>query len=164
MNARVIEHILSTNPYTYHAFQGFNTFDIPLPRITHPAIIILNTDCAEGPGEHWCVANFVDNNICEFFDPYGFSPCFYDFDKIIYKKAKRILYNPDRLQGDLPTCGHHCLFYVLKRYYGNTPDCILNHLYKKDDRSYNDAMVYDFIKNEFGYNYAKFLPDFNRLF
>lgn len=156
MKGIVLDHILKTNPATSAYYQGFNTFDIPLPAsLTKPGIIILNTDKFDGPGEHWCAANFLSNGVCEFFDSYGNKPCFYDFDKILYAHCKSIVYHPSRVQGDLPMCGHHVLFYILKRYNGFSPDIIFNKLYSKSDLNYNDIMVYKFIENNFGNSFAK---------
>lgn len=150
MNGRVIEHILTSDPYTRTAYKGFNTFDIPLKKkFSRPAIIILNTDYEDGVGEHWCVANFVNNDICEFFDSYGQQPCFYHFDKIIYKQCEKIVSNPFCVQGFSNVCGHHCLFYVLHRYWGYDDVFILN-MYSKTDLLSNDRMVYEFIAKNYG--------------
>lgn len=156
MRGIVIEHILKTNPATSNYYQGFNTFDIPLPdSLTKPAIIVLNTDNFEGPGEHWCVANFLANDVCEFFDSYGKKPCYYNFDKILYAHCKTIVYNPFRVQGNLPMCGHHILFFILKRYNGVSAAEILNSLYSKTDLFYNDMLVYKFIEHNFGETFAR---------
>jgi hypothetical protein len=161
MNGSIIKHILGNNPYTAQYFQGFCTPDLPLPKkFSKPAIFILNTDKWYGEGEHWCVANFISDDICEFFDSYGKPPCYYNFDKIIYKHAKDIVYNKFRVQGLPPTCGHHCLFFVLFRYYGYKASVILNKLLKhktKADLRKNDTIVYNYIKNYFGEPYAAFV-------
>lgn len=153
LGERII-HILRTNPATSYYFAGLNPYDIDLPKFdTLPAIIVLNTDKLTGKGEHWCVANFLPNNACEFFDPYGILPCFHDFDKILYKRCSSIYYNSHRVQGLFPVCGHHCLFYILQRYWGNTPATVLN-MYSKD-LIRNDLMVYKFIVENFGESFAR---------
>jgi hypothetical protein len=69
MNGSVIEDILRNSPYTENYFKGFCTYDLPLPKnFTKPAIFILNTDKWLGPGEHWCVVNFISDDICEFLE------------------------------------------------------------------------------------------------
>jgi len=161
MNASIIQHILGNNPYTSRYFQGFCTYDIPLPKnFQKPAIFLLNTDKWFGPGEHWCVANFVSDEICEFFDSFGNPPCYYNFDKNMYKHVKHIVHNSFRVQGSQPTCGHHCLFFVLFRYYGYDASFILNTLLTHtnlDDLERNDRIVFNYIKKYFGDIYARFV-------
>lgn len=161
MNATVLQYILSNNPYTAKHFKGFCTYDIPLPnKFSKPAIFILNTDRWYGVGEHWCVANFISDDVCEFFDSFGKAPCYYNFDNILYKHVKHIVYNPFRVQGFQPTCGHHCLYFVLFRYYGYCASYILNVLLKHDnlfDLERNDETVFKFIKDCFGEVYARFI-------
>ena len=146
MNGAVITHILSRDPYTSSWFQGFSSPDLPLPRIRRkPALFILNTDNSQGPGEHWCVAIIRNRNICEFFDSYGFPPAVYKFEKQLLDHSKTILYNEFRIQGTEPTCGHHCLFYALKRGRGLTSKHICEKMYTTDQKK-NDRMVYNYIK------------------
>jgi hypothetical protein len=160
MNGTVIEHILGENMYTKRYFKGFGSYDLPLPKnFIKPAIFILNTDKWSGPGEHWCVANFISDDICEFFDSYGKAPCFYNFDKVLYEHAKHVVYNPFRVQGFNPTCGHHCLFFVLFRYYGYNASTIFKELLlhkKLSDLGDNDQMVFNYIKDFFGHSFADF--------
>jgi hypothetical protein len=161
MNGGVIQYILGNNPYTAKFFKGFCTYDLPLPKnFSKPAIFILNTDRWYGDGEHWCVVNFVSDNVCEFFDSYGKPPCYYNFDKILYPHVKNIVYNKFRVQGLKPTCGHHCLFFILFRYYGYSSSFILKKVFRHKtlaDLERNDSIVYDYIKNNFGAHYATFI-------
>ena len=161
MNGSVIQHILSKNPFTSKYYRGFCTFDLELPNnFSKPSIFILNTDRWYGAGEHWCVANFISEDVCEFFDSYGKPPCYYNFDKILYPRTKTLLYNPYRLQGSKPTCGHHCLFYALLRYYGYSSNSIINELLSHNsvrDLERNDSIVFNYISKNFGEFYANFV-------
>lgn len=161
MNGSVIEYILENNPYTSKYYHGFGTFDLELPRtFRKPAIYILNTDRWYGAGEHWCVANFVSDQVCEFFDSYGQPPCYYNFDKILYPHVENIVYNSFRVQGLQPTCGHHCLLYTLFRYYGYSASFILNNIYAHKtaaDLKTNDMIAYNYISQYFGNVYAQFV-------
>lgn len=161
MNGSVIQYILANNPFTSKYYKGFCTYDLDLPpTFSKPAVFILNTDRWYGAGEHWCVANFLSDDVCEFYDSYGKPPCYYNFDKILYPRVKNVVFNPHRFQGETPTCGHHCLFYVLHRYYGYSPAYILNELLshnQKSDLPRNDAIVYNFIAKNFGEMYARFV-------
>jgi len=161
MNGGVIQDILENNIYTAPHFKGFCTPDLPLPsQFSKPAIFILNTDRWYGEGEHWCVANFISDDICEFFDSYGKPPCYYNFDKIMYAHVKHIVYNPFRVQGSQPTCGHHCLFFILLRYFGFGASFILNKLLKHNsltDLERNDETVFSYIKYNYGSMYSDFI-------
>jgi hypothetical protein len=146
MNASVITHILSRDPYTHEWFQGFSSPDLPLPKIKRkPALFVLNTDDSDGPGEHWCVALIRNRNNCEFFDSYGLPPSAYNFESELLKQCKHVSYNEFRVQGTSPTCGHHCLFYALKRARGLSSVKIYETFYSLDLER-NDRMVYNFIK------------------
>ena len=153
MNGAVITHILNNDPQTCKWFQGFATPDTKI-YITHkPALIILNTDKSNGPGEHWCVAIFLKNNVCEFFDPYGFSPVVYDFKHILLEYAHKIKFNTKRVQGNAPTCGHHCIFFALNRSRKKSVEKIMR-VYSMNLKQ-NDAMVYKFVQN-LGVKFAHF--------
>jgi hypothetical protein len=146
MNGAVITHILSRDPYTAPWFHGFSSPDLPLPRIRRkPALIILNTDNARGPGEHWCVALIRNRNVCEFFDSFGLPPAVYNFEAQLLKHCQNIRYNEFKVQGSSPTCGHHCLFYALKRGRGFTAKQICEKMYSSNTER-NDRMVYNYIK------------------
>lgn len=162
MNGSIIQHILANSPFTAEYYKGFCTFDLELPvKFSTPSIFILNTDRWYGEGEHWCVANFLSDGICEFYDSYGKPPCYYNFDSLLYARAADIIFNPICLQGSKPTCGHHCLFYILHRYYGYSPWQITHELLMPEERSQdlalNDNTVYQYILTNYGKMYATFI-------
>ena len=161
MNGVVLHHILATNKFTKHCFQGFLAPDLQLPDILKkPALFILNTDMSDGPGQHWCVAVFPagKNNICEFFDSFGKSPDFYNFTHTLSKHCKKIIYNEYAVQGfNSPTCGHHCLFFALHRCANKSVRFILNQFYSSKNLTKNDRRVYNFINKKFGSVFAKFV-------
>lgn len=155
MNAKVIRSILRQDPYSRNLFQGFSTPDLPLPIKKTPAVIILNTDTSDGPGQHWCTVIFDGSDICEFFDPLGLSPEHYGLHKPIMKRAEGILFNTVAVQHPLSlTCGHHCIFYVLKRSRGLSHSDVLQ-LYDYDNLRKNDSMVFRFVAHNFGYDRAQ---------
>ena len=147
INGSVITHILKSDPYTSKWFQGYSTPDLPLPAIVRhkPALIVLNTDKSTGPGEHWCVV-IINKNECEFFDSYGQSPEYYDFDVRFYDLCNTIYYNEFQIQGDLPTCGHHCLFFSFHRARGIPVKQIIQKYYSPTDLLKNDRMVFSFVQ------------------
>lgn len=157
MNGHVIHGILSRDPYTSGIYQGFSTPDLPIKPKTFPALFILNTDSSKGPGKHWCVAFFPDEKTCEFFDPLGFSPADYKFDKPLFNVCDVIHFNGPRAIVQYPlssTCGHHCLFYALNRARGLSSSDILS-LYSEKNLRHNDFMVYKFVIDNFGFHKAQ---------
>jgi hypothetical protein len=154
MNGAVIQTILTRDPYTAPWFRGFVTRDLSLPnKFNKPALFILNTDTSKGPGEHWCALIIFNKRRCEFFDPYGKHPATYGFEKLIDEHVTATVYNPVMVQGKMPVCGHHCLFYVLHRARGLSPHYIINKLYTPGNLKKNDATVFRFARR-FGAKYA----------
>lgn len=157
MNGSILNHILKKHLHTQKWFQGFSSVDLPLPPIKkYPALFILNTDDTRGPGEHWCVVIIFNKNRAEFFDSYGKPPCEYNLHESILNYSNTINYNKKRVQGNKPTCGHHCLFFSIQRAEGKSMENILQSLYTNDLYA-NDNLVYSFIKNSYGNEYASFL-------
>ena len=158
MNGTVLIKILKQNKNTRNIFQGFSTPDVPLPNIKKfPALIILNSDTSTGPGEHWCVIYIKNKNICEFFDPYGISPNYYNFTKQLLKISNSIIFNTYPIQGIAPTCGHHCVLFSIYRCKGYSAKFILNNLYDKNNLQSNDMLAYNYILKNYGPAYAKFV-------
>jgi hypothetical protein len=148
MNSSVIKHILTRDPYTGPMFQGFSAADLLLPDKIKckPALFILNTDTADGPGEHWCAVIIRNKNVCEFFDSYGLAPSVYNFETQLLDHCNKIRFNEFRVQGANPTCGHHCLFFALKRARGVTLHDMFTKHYSSTNLNANDRMVYKYVK------------------
>lgn len=156
MNGSVLEHILKKHLITKTWFQGFSSVDLPLPPVKHyPALFILNTDTTEGPGEHWCIVIIFNKNNAEFFDSYGNPPSTYNLLTPIQQKISSIKFNQKRVQGEKPTCGHHCLFYSIHRAEGKSLPFITNNLYS-NNLNLNDHLVYNFVKKSYGNIYADY--------
>lgn len=156
MNAWTIDNMLSQDRYTREHFQGFSTPDVPLPHfIRKPALYILNIDDSGGPGIHWCLAFFNQNNECDFFDPLGNPPDTYNFHHALFEKCSQINFNHDTVQAsNSSTCGHHCVFFAYHRSRNVKPSDIMKK-YKADNYVWNDHMVNSFIHRHFGSDYAK---------
>jgi hypothetical protein len=156
MNATVIKYIFQTNVKTKNWFGGFSSPDLPLPTPKKfPTIIVLNTDYAEGAGEHWCLFIRMKKNQNEFFDPYGQPPTLYNFNESLFQEIDKIIYNDTRVQGSLPTCGHHCIFFGINRAMGYSTEHIVKKLYSSDLEK-NDHLVFQFIKKTYGDDFASF--------
>jgi hypothetical protein len=156
MNAEIIHHILSTDPFTRGLFQDFSTPDLPLPSMPKkPAMFILNTDSSKGPGIHWCLAIFNEDDVCEFFDPLGKSPETYNFHISMFNKCRNVLFNEYPVQSPLSsTCGHHCIFFAYHKARGLCLNDIMSK-YSKQSLQWNDYMVNSFVHNNFGSAFAK---------
>lgn len=155
MNGYRIEHLLSLDVYTGPIFAGISCVDLPLPefRKSDPWLVVLNTAPSYTKGEHWC-ATYFDRGTCEFFDPYGRSPDAYHFTPLLFTRCETIVYNKEKVQGDLSTtCGLHCLFFCLKRARGYTPDEIMS-LYEDGRLRKNDNMIYEYMKHKYGSAFA----------
>lgn len=139
--------LLSLDPYTSKYFKGFAWADTAkLPRKDGRELYILNTDKQEGPGEHWCAA-FYQDNIAEFFDPYGNPPAVYGFEKMLRDgmRGKEAQYNANCLQGlNSRVCGYHCVFYAFHRCRGFLLEQVVD-LYNLSDMRKNDKMVERFV-------------------
>lgn len=155
MEGSVLEKILSKDPYTSPWFQGFAHPDVCIQKIfssksMRPELFVLNTDVSDGPGIHWCLAIFYPPSHCEFFDPFGFHPKYYKFGPVLEDRALHIVWNSFRVQSFLSSsCGHHCLYYALKRARGNSYDEIMKE-FSPVNFAYNDQVVFKFLKDNFG--------------
>lgn len=76
---------------------------------------VANTDPHDRPGEHW-VALVFDNNVCEYFDPYGMSLEAYP---ALHKRLRNVAVTCQASQPVQPplssTCGHFCVYFLCRR-------------------------------------------------
>ena len=62
LNNLEIEKLLSAHPATKNIYKGFlYPHDTKTPKISPPALYIVNTDYAEGPGLHWILIYYLKN-------------------------------------------------------------------------------------------------------
>jgi hypothetical protein len=155
MESSIIEKILTKDPFTAPWYSGIAHPDVCIQRISKfkskkPQLFVLNTDNSYGPGEHLCLAFFFPPSNCEFFDPLGFHPKTYGFDSPLKDHASLITFNNIRVQSFFSsTCGHHCLYYALKRARGDSPETIMR-TYQPFNFAFNDKMVFNFVSDNFG--------------
>ena len=147
--------ICGLDPFLKERFAGFSAPDTGIPRIKKfPALFILNTDVSSGPGRHWCTATFFKNRVCEFFDPLGNPPEFYNFRENLLQKCDDIIHNGRVLQAlHSSTCGHHCLMYNYYRARNMNSEQIIDKYYSASPRL-NDHIVFLFVFNHFGPSFA----------
>jgi hypothetical protein len=138
MNGKTIVNLLSLDPSTKTLFTGFISPDKTFEIKHFPALVIINTDESTGTGEHWCVGFYLNKNVCEFFDPFGFPPknkiSGYNLSPSLFKNCNKIHFNKKQVQAlNSSTCGHHCIYFsilrsnnismrnILQKYYSNNP-------------------------------------------
>lgn len=147
MNGDTIIKLLSTDPYAKQIFSGFLTPDTKIKIKTFPALVIINTDKITGSGEHWCAAFHMNENLCDFFDPFGFSPnnqeSGYNLTPTLFNNCKkRIFYNKKQVQAfNASTCGHHCVYFSLLRCNNIPMNKILKSYYSNDIKKNDEAVL-----------------------
>jgi hypothetical protein len=79
-----------------------------------PCALIINTDKASEPGEHWVAIYLSKENCAEYFDSFGFTPYHTDILKFLSRNnIKKIIYNVKQLQSVMSkTCGAYCVLFV----------------------------------------------------
>ena len=108
-----IEKILTTDKITSKIFLGaFAKNEVPT-KFKLPACFIANTQSRNKPGQHWLAFYYDVKGNCYFFDSYGRSPIYYNFENYIEKTAKSCYYSDNRIQGYSYICGLYCIFYLL---------------------------------------------------
>ena len=66
-----------------------------------------------------------------------------------------VIYNDTCVQGLAPTCGHHCIYFGIKRAQGHSMEYIVKKLYSNNLLK-NDRRVYNFVKSIYGEDFASF--------
>src|SRR5207253_2092407 len=84
---------------------------------------VINLDESDKPGSHWTVVG-----PCEFFDSYGILPMSrYILSHLKKRCRKKWWYNDVPLQAyNSRVCGHYCIYYILLRCEGISPNAIVN--------------------------------------
>jgi hypothetical protein len=152
MNGARIMNLLSRDSSTKNLFFGFLSPDTSINIEHFPALVIINTDEITGRGEHWCVAFYRNRNVCEFFDPLGFSPnnknLGYNLVPNLFENClKKIEFNKKQVQAfDAETCGHHCVYFSFLRA-NNIPMLTILNNYYTNEPAQNDSKVFSIIEN-----------------
>ena len=109
--------------------------------------MVVNTDPAKRPGEHW-VAFYVENGEGEYFDSYGLPPP-RDLEIVLDRCCFHYAYNKYQLQ-DLWTfvCGQFCVYYLYHRNQGERLGSIVDRLRKYGEK--NDCIVETFVAQKWG--------------
>jgi hypothetical protein len=148
MNGKTILNYLTNDLFSKHIPKYFLYPDTTISISQKPALVIINTDLSSGPGEHWCVA-FLNNNICDYFDPLGFPPQHdqYDFVPKLLPFCDFIIHNKVAVQTETSSvCGHHCLYFLFLKSRGYSLCEIITNFFSSNNNK-NDEAVQKFILN-----------------
>ena len=116
LGTREILRALKSNNRTGPLVLGVFASDQLPADVPRPCCLVVNTDPASKPGEHW-VAIFINSSgILDYFDSYGLSPQVPSIIKWISENSVAHSVNKECVQSYMTaTCGQHCIFFLLWR-------------------------------------------------
>ena len=80
------------------------------------AQLVVNTDPADKPGQHWVAIYITREGVGEYFDSYGRPPNLPQIQQVFQKNVNDVIYNTRHLQGTFSTvCGQYVIFFLLHR-------------------------------------------------
>ena len=149
MDTREIGDILKRDRFTKHYFRGVFACDqLSKQYMPRPSVLVINTDPADKPGQHWVAIYITRDGVGEYFDSYGKAPSVPQIEYFLRKNAKYVIYNKRQIQGTFSTvCGQYVIFFLLHRCRGLSMDKIIN--FFSLDTMDNDLNVNDFFKKHF---------------
>ena len=139
MESTVIDRVLKKNCAIY---RGIYASDELLPVQSHRHVIVVNTDPASRPGQHWICMYFDGDGNGEYFDSFGMPPS-RNFKRYLDKQCTAWTFNNKRLQSLISKfCGHYCIWYCMMK----NRNVSLYELIKTmpDDTGLNDYLVHRF--------------------
>ncbi len=116
-----IEMIIAKDHISAPYFRGAMARDelnrIAVAKVNIPQFYISNTDNLNKKGEHWVGFGLFPNGTVEFFDSAGLPINSYplEFKRFASKNGMETVEMKRRLQGNLPSCGHYCVLYIMNR-------------------------------------------------
>ena len=108
---------------------------------------IINLDSIEGEGTHWVCYRNLDENMTEYFDPFGLIMP-HEIRHYLLTSGKKVIFSQDEIQNrNTVFCGYWCLYYLIERQKGKS---ILDVIHHKDFDEDNSDFIRDyFINHEF---------------
>ena len=151
MNSLDIYRVLKKNMYSKKSFFGVLAKDQLPQKVKWPSSFVVNTDKSSKPGEHWLTFFYNKNGKCEFFDPLGFSPKYYNLDKYLETTSNEYYYNSQQIQGIFSEyCGYYCTLFILIKSLNYNLEFFLQ-LFGKDTKI-NDLIIKELLKDNFFFN------------
>ena len=108
---------------------------------------IINVDSIEGEGTHWVCYRNLDENMTEYFDPFGLIMP-HEIRHYLLTSGEKVIYSQDEIQNrDTVLCVYWCLYYLIERQKGKS---ILDVIHHEDFDEDNSDFIKDyFINHEF---------------
>jgi len=114
--------------------KGFKEFGGTYPRdslpykVDKPSCFVINTDKADGPGEHWVAIYLYNNGSGEYFDSFGLPPLHTEIIQFLHKNCPKGWYhNSITFQSFYSgTCGTYCVLYLSTKCRGMTFELFIN--------------------------------------
>ena len=149
METKEISDILCRDCFTGQYFRGVYACDqVPKQYLPRPSALVVNTDPADKPGQHWVAIYITRDGVGEYFDSYGKGPSVPQIVQFLQQNTKVVIPNRRLLQGTFSTvCGQYTVFFLLHRCRGLTMDKIIT-LFSSDTVD-NDFNVNGFVKKQF---------------
>lgn len=106
--------ILSSDKCTRKHFIGIFPRDKLPKRVEYPSCFVFNTDPQDRPGEHWIAVYLDKQGNCQFFDPLGYSPKFYDLEAYLSNISNKVTFNSKMIQPFYSQkCGYYSFLFLL---------------------------------------------------
>ena len=116
MNSQQIHRALKTLPVTSGTFMGVFPSDQLPAEISLPTTLVVNTDPADQPGQHWVAMYMGADGTTDYFDSYGMSPSVPSIKDFLHDRSTYVNINPKQVQGYLSSvCGHYCIYFLTLR-------------------------------------------------
>jgi hypothetical protein len=116
------------NSHTKEYFLGVFPSDKLPKSVKLPCALIINTDPAHLPGQHW-IAIFIDAfGIASYFDSFGLKPNISKVVEFLKRNSVCVEYNNTQLQAITSSvCGQYCAIFLLYMTLTFCSECFLTH-------------------------------------
>lgn len=144
MNNVEINAILKHHYRTRNMFLGCTSSDMIPHSQLYPYSAVVNTDDSSGAGIHWVCIHVPNADTIEYFDSYAMEPPSGDISNYL-SKFTYVVKNTQQLQHLLSsTCGHYCVYFLIRRSSGASFHAIVNDLMKRGPK--RDVFVRSFVE------------------
>jgi hypothetical protein len=151
MNTAKIGRALRNHQSTSQHFIGvFPSDQLPGGLPFKPCALVINTDPADKPGQHWVAAYFDSNGAVDYFDSYGLEPTVRNIDQFLHTHSDFVFCNRHQVQGYLSSvCGQYCIFFLSRRCAGASMSDIVQH-FSNNQPFVCDSYVCAWVNKRFG--------------
>ena len=139
MNSVVIDRVLKKRCAIYHGVFACN--ELP-DTVLRPSAIVVNTDPADRPGQHWICIYFDEDGHGEYFDSFGLRPKSM-FERYMNNHCIAWTFNKKQMQSLVSRfCGHYCIWYCIMMFRRVALDALVYGM--TEDTGLNDFFVHRF--------------------